>query len=130
MEIYRDLTTSGITFQAHDIRDRIARRSPYDLQVMGQKGDIKTSSYFSLVSRGRGLPHDFYITRLYEGHRQHTMVVMLQEAAWEEIDGETVAAMLREATSHFPLPARVTLDNGTVVIADYEVWKAKVLQHQ
>lgn len=66
VEIYRDLTESGIAFQAHDIRNRMARFSPYDLQVLNLKGDIKTSSYFLYVGRGQGLPHDFYITRLYE----------------------------------------------------------------
>ena len=97
---------------------------------MNLKGDIKTSFYFLLVGRGRGLPHDFYITRFYEGNRQRTLVVMLQVDAWKQIDGDTVATVLREATTQFPSPALVTLEKGTVVIADYEVWKAKVLRRQ
>lgn len=130
VEIYRDLTKSGVTFQAHDIRDRVARLSAYDLAVLNLKGDIKTSSYFLFIGRGYGLPYDFYITRLYKGKRQRTLVVMLQTNAWKEIDGDTVAALLHEVTDHFPAPVLVTLEQGVVVIAEYEVWKEKVLSHQ
>ncbi|MFQ5856665.1 MAG: hypothetical protein ACE5LU_13595 [Anaerolineae bacterium] len=76
------------------------------------------------------MPHDFYITRFYEGGRQRTLVVMLQLATWEQIDGETITSLLAEATRHFPQPARVELERGSVVIADYNVWKQKVLQRQ
>jgi hypothetical protein len=130
VEIFRDLTKSGVSFQAHDIRHRSTRLSPYDLQVLNLRGDIKASSYFLLVRRGRGLPHDFYITRLYEGRRQRTLVVMLQVTAWDEIDGDTIEALLSNTTFHFPSPVSVTLEMGTVVIVDYEVWKAKVVERQ
>lgn len=46
------------------------------------------------------------------------------------IDGDTVAALLHEVTDHFPAPVLVTLEQGVVVIAEYEVWKEKVLSHQ
>jgi hypothetical protein len=55
---------------------------------------------------------------------------MLQLTAWEEIDGETIVGLLREATGYFPAPVRVTLAQGTVVITAYDVWKAKVLSRQ
>ena len=78
--------------------------------------------------RGQDLPNDFYITRFYEGNRQRTLVVMLQLAAWDQIDGETITSLLAEATRHFPQPARIQLEAGSVVIADYNLWKQKVLQ--
>jgi len=130
VEILRDLSASGVVFRAHDIRDRRARLSPYDLEILGLRGDVKTSFYFLYVGRGQGLPHDFYITRFYEGRQQRTLVVMLQLAAWEQIDGETMTSLLAEATRHFPQPARVELERGSVVITDYNVWKQKVLQRQ
>lgn len=130
VEIFRDLSESGIVFKAHDIRDRRVRLSPYDLEILGLRGDVKTSFYFLYVGRGQGLPSDFYITRFYEGSRQRTLVVVLQLAAWEQVDGETITSLLAEATRHFPQPARVELERGSVVIADYSVWKQKVLQRQ
>jgi hypothetical protein len=130
VEIYRDLTTAGIAFEAHDIRDRDARSSPYDLKILGLRGDIKTSLYFLYVRRSRGLPHDFYVTRFYRGSHRRTLVVMLKPKAWDQIDGETVTALLEEAARAFPTPVMIELEAGTVVIAAYEVWKAKVLRRQ
>lgn len=71
VEIYRDLTRSGVVFQAHDLRDHGARLSAYDLQILNQKGDVKTSLYFLFVRRSREFAHDFYITRFYEGKRHN-----------------------------------------------------------
>ncbi len=82
------------------------------------------------MGRGQGLPNDFYITRFYEGNRKRTLVVMLQLAAWNQIDGETITSLLAEATHHFPQPVRIELELGLVVIADYNLWKQKVLQRQ
>jgi hypothetical protein len=56
VEIFRDLSASGIRFKAHDIRTRRSRLSPYDLEIMGLRGDVKTSFYFLYVGRGQGLP--------------------------------------------------------------------------
>jgi len=130
VEIFRDLSESGIRFKAHDIRTRRPRLSPYDLEIMGLRGDVKTSFYFLYVGRGQNLPNDFYITRFYEGSRQRTLVVMLQLAAWNQIDGETITSILTEATRHFPQPALIELERGSVVIADYNLWKQKILQRQ
>ncbi len=130
VEIYRDLTAAGIAFEAHDIRDRQGRLSPYDLKVLGLRGDIKTSLYFLYVGRGRGLPHDFYVTRFYEGRRRRTLIVMLKPEAWTQIDGETVAVVLEQATRVFPTAALVELEAGKIVVADYAVWKIKVLHRQ
>lgn len=130
VEVYRDLAKSGIDFQAHDIRDRQARFSAHDLVVLNLNGDVKTSTYFLFVGRGLGLAHDFYITRLYEGKHQRTLVAMLQLAAWNEIDGDTIVGLLNEATRYFPAPVLVRLEQGTIVIAEYGVWKEKVLSSQ
>ncbi|MBI1926058.1 hypothetical protein HYR99_17625 [Candidatus Poribacteria bacterium] len=130
VEIFRNLSASGIRFKAHDLRDRRTRISPYDLEILGLRGDVKTSFYFLYVGRGQGLPNDFYITRFYEANRQRTLVVMLQLAAWEQIDGETITSLLAEATRHFPQPVRIELELGSVIIADYNLWKQKVLQKQ
>ena len=40
VEILRDLTQAGITYQAHDLRNRQSRLSAYDLRVLGLYGDI------------------------------------------------------------------------------------------
>lgn len=130
VEIFQDLRWSGIVYQAHDIRNAAARLSPYDLKILDLKGDIKSSSSFLFVGRGQGLQHDFCITRLYEGHHQRTLVVMLQLEAWDKIDGETIVGLLQEVTRHFPIPTQVTLPGGTVVITDYQVWKEKVKHQQ
>ena len=130
VEIYRDLTASGIAFQAHDIRDYQARLSAYDLQILDQYGDIKTSLYFLYTKRGRHLAHDFYITRFYEGGRQRTLVVMLKPFAWEKINGDTVETTLDEATKLFPTPALVQIENRPIVLIDYNVWKERVLKQQ
>ena len=45
MTIFRDLEAAGIEFVAHDITKRAERYSPADLIVLGQTGDIKTSTY-------------------------------------------------------------------------------------
>ena len=40
VEIYRDLRKEGIAFVAHDIRNRLARFSAYDLKVLNFGGDV------------------------------------------------------------------------------------------
>ncbi len=130
VEIYRDLTKSGIDFQAHDIRKRVARFSAYDLEVLNLKGDIKTSLYFLYATRSRGLAHDFYVTRFYEGKQQRTLVVLMQPWAWEQINGDTLKALLEEASKYFPSPVMVQIENRPIVIMEYNVWKERVLQQQ
>lgn len=130
VEIYRDLTNSGVDFQAHDIRDRAARFSAYDLQILNLKGDIKTSLYFLYATRSRGLAHDFYITRIYEGRQQRTLVVLMQPYAWDQINGDIIKAILEEATKQFPSPVMVQIENSPLVIMEHNVWKERVVQKQ
>ena len=130
VEIFRDLAQSGIVFQAHDIRSYQARLSAYDLQLLEQQGDIKTSLYFLHTKRGGNLPHDFYVTRFYEGNRQRTLVVMLKPHSWKQINGDTVKTSLEQATRQFPTPAVVDIKGRPIVVIDYNVWKTKVLKVQ
>ncbi len=129
--IYRDLAKAGIQFRAHDLRSPTGRYSPYDLEVLGFRGDIRTSTYFLEAARTRGLEHDFYITRLYTPERgAETLVVLLKSSVWEEIDGETVAVALEQAAEVFPVAACVIHRGVELVVMDYEVWKEKVLIKQ
>ena len=129
--ILRDLTISGIAYDAHDLRDRQARRSPFDLVVLGFTGDIKTSTYFLHVVRLQALPADFYITRLYSrpgGVRM--LVVFLKRPAWNAIDGETLPATLTALPRVLPTVAEIEHGGQALVVAAYEDWKARVLKCQ
>lgn len=129
--IYRDLARAGIRFRAHDLRNPVGRYSPYDLEVLGFLGDVRTSTYFLQVVRTRGLEHDFYISRLdIPERRARKAVVFLKSDVWEEIDEETVPVALEQAAELFPAAARITHRGTELVVVDYEVWKEKVLIKQ
>ena len=129
--IYRDLTRAGIRFRAHDLRSPAGRYSPYDLEVLGFLGDIRTSTYFLEASRTRRLEHDFYISRLYTTERRAiTLVVLLKSGVWEEIDGETVTVALEQAAEVLPAAACVIHRGTKLIVVDYKVWKEKVLIKQ
>jgi len=55
---------------------------------------------------------------------------MLQLDAWAQIDGDTVAALLREVTQLFPTPVQIEINGKQLVITEYAVWKIKVLRRQ
>jgi len=129
--ILRDLTTSGVAFHAHDLRDRQARRSPFDLVVLGFTGDVKTSTYFLHAIRSRGLPADFYITRLYDQPgRAQIRVVFLKQPAWDAIDGETLPTTLAALPGILPTVAEIEHDGQTLIVVEYEEWKIRVLKRQ
>lgn len=130
VEVFNDLRLAGVEYQAHDIRSRQSRLSAHDLEILGQRGDIKNTLYFLQVKRSQKLPHDFYITRFYEGQKSYTLIVMLQLEIWQEIDGDTITGVLYEATRHFPRPVQVKLETGYLVVADYTIWKEKILKRQ
>ncbi len=46
MEVFQDLQSSGLLFQAHDLRKRAERYSSADLTITGLRGDIKSSTNF------------------------------------------------------------------------------------
>jgi len=130
VEIFRDLRQSGVDFTAHDPRLRSERFTPYDLIVLGFRGDVKTSTYF-LSLAGRVLRSDFYITRLWLSEvRSRTLVVFLKTPMWDEIDGETLLIAWRELESCLPQPVRIAHRGGELVVSDYGVWKEKIRAYQ
>lgn len=122
----------GVEFVAHNIRDPVERRSRSDLIVLRREGDIKTSPYFLVTARTQVLRHDFYITRLYDvQQRRYRIAVIMTEAAWRDVNGDTMsAATLEEAASLFPQAIRVNYAEGPLVIVDYHVWKQRVKTRQ
>jgi hypothetical protein len=131
LEVFRDLRASGIQFVTHDPRRRAERRSPYDLVVLRQRGDIKRTTYFLHTARTRQLICDFYIMRLYDSRRRrYESVVFLTEESWRTLDGEVVPAALESAAQALPNPVQVVFQERRFVIVPYENWKARVKQRQ
>jgi hypothetical protein len=130
VEIQRDLGQSGIEFQAHDLLKREERLSPYDISVLGFKGDIKTSLYFLQAARSRSLAHDFYITKVSGSQQAHIMVVFMQRQMWQEIDGDTLFVLLEELADNLPQACRIIQAGVELTVIDYELWKAKVQRQQ
>jgi hypothetical protein len=129
--ILRDLTTSGVQYDAHDLSDRQARRSPFDLVVLGFAGDVKTSTYFLHAVRSRGLSADFYITRLYDrSNRARLFAVFLKRPAWNAIDGETLPTTLTALPNILPTVAEIEHSGQTLIVVEYEEWKVRVLKRQ
>jgi hypothetical protein len=82
------------------------------------------------TKRSSNLPHDFYVTRFYEGNHQRLVVVMLESHAGEQINGDTIKTSVELATKQFPSPAMVQTKGRPIVIIDYNVWKTRVLKVQ
>jgi len=130
VEILRDLEQSGIQFTAHDLTQRQARLSAWDLEVLGFRGDIKRSLAFLQTARGQHLPFAFYIVRLTQTNRSRTLVVMMRQAMWDEIDGDTLLTILSRLPEVLPKTARITWADVEIIIADYTFWKQRVLKCQ
>ncbi len=130
VEILRDLAQSGVRFTAHDLTRRQERMSPWDLEVLGFRGDIKRSLFFLQTLRGRRLPHAFYIVRLTRANRSRTLVVMMRQAMWAVIDGEIILTTLSNLADVLPDAARVRIADVEVIVADYGLWKRLVRQRQ
>ena len=126
--IFRDLRRSGVSFQAHDVLDRLERYSSCDLTVSGIAGDLKTSVYF--VQTGVSLAHDFYIVRLQLRRRTYTLVVLLQPLVWERIDGDTMEASLETLDDFLPAPVRIEHRDHALVVIEYDDWKERILRLQ
>lgn len=131
VEIFQDLTASHLDFKAHDLRVRTERLSPVDLVMASFRGDVKTSTYFLAQQRHPDPAIDFYITRAWlPTSRVQTLVVFLKPAMWQEIDGETLQAMLTTLEQVLPHPGSVQIETQTVIVVDYEVWKEKIRIYQ
>lgn len=130
VEILRDLAQSGVQFIAHDLTKRQERMSPWDLEVLGFRGDIKRSLFFLQTLRGRRLPYTFYIVRLTQARRSRTLVVMMRQAMWAAIDGETILTTLSNLADVLPDTCRVRISGVEIIVADYGLWKRLVRQRQ
>jgi hypothetical protein len=129
--VYHDLSAAGVAFIAHDIIDPEQRRLSYDLLVGSWRGDVKTSLYFLATARTQTLRHDFYITRLYDPEqRQRIWAVIMQPEVWAAINGKTQAADLGQAHRRFPAVSHFYHRSRRLVVAAYQVWKAKILIYQ
>ena len=131
IEIFRDLEAASIHYTSHDLRVREQRFSPCDLTVSSMTGDIKNTTYFLYVARSFPLTCDFYITRLYDtATGRYVRIVVLTDEAWHRINGDIVRSDLARVAQLLPQIVGVTFLGYDLVVADYEVWKQKVLQRQ
>ena len=118
-------------FPGNHLRVREQRFSSCDLTVSSMTGDIKNTTYFLYVARSFPLTCDFYITRLYNtATGRYVRIVVLTDAAWHRINGDMVRSDLAQAAQWLPQVVGVTFLGYDLVVADYEVWKQKVLQRQ
>jgi hypothetical protein len=131
LEIFRNLNASGVAFVAHDLSKQEERRSPYDLVVMQQVGDIKHTTYFLYSARSLPLNRDFYITRLYHSQRRRYLtIVLMTKSAWSALNGEVVTVSLETAADFFPKPVQILFEGRHFVIVPFDLWKEKVKQRQ
>jgi hypothetical protein len=119
VEIFRDLRAAGIEFHAHDVTDRRERLSPFDLIVLGLRGDIKYSTWFLTVEDARLAGLDFFITRLYDEHGAGWLrVVLLTPLAQKVFDAVPEAKLA--------LPQEALANAVQLQLTRYEDWKACV----
>lgn len=130
IEIQRDLSAQGIRFEAHDLRKREERLTPYDIAVLGYAGDIKTSVYFLQAARTRRVPHDFVITRVQGRQGLRTLVVFMKSDMWQAIDGDTLLVQLEEIVDTLPQAARIEHQGLQLIVIDYAEWKNRVRARQ
>jgi len=130
VEMIRDLQAAGISFTAHDLRDKKQRFSRTDIRIQNWEGDIKSSMYFLHVERTWGLENDFYITQIFDAQGFRRRVVILQQAVWEEINGETKACRLSNLAETLPTPGHFEHLGKQLVIVDYGLWKQQVKEYQ
>lgn len=129
--IMRDLQANRIAFKMHDIRNQADRYSPADLVVQNLLGDIKSSIYFLQWQWQGELRNDFYITRLFEKGREHTLVVFQKPSAWDSIEGgDTTPGTLETILDLLPTPIEIKLRGIILIVVDYETWKDMVRQKQ
>ena len=131
VEILRDLAQSGVSFRAHDPRQRAERYAPADCTIGAWTGDVKSSAYFFLTARSASLPHDFYVSRYYDSTaRQRHRMVILKRYVWEQINGETRPVSFPHWPDLLLHPLRFAFAGQDLIAVDYEVWKEKVRQYQ
>ena len=128
---FRDLKHSGIEFVAHDLTKRDERFSPYDLTVLGFRGDVKTSTYFLHAARSYPLTNDFYLVRIYDMVRRMWLdIAMLKPTMWMVLDGDTMLCELDDVASLLPAPLQLIVRDEVLVVITYAEWKQRVLRLQ
>jgi hypothetical protein len=110
------------------------RRSPFDLALLGFRGDIKTSTYFLEAARTTELFCDFYITRFFKlSGVQRTWVTFLQERFWAVI-ADTTLPITPIATTDLAIDQsavyQIKSGRKTWLILDYDIWKRLVANVQ
>ena len=71
-------------------------------------------------------PHSSPVTAT----ERYVRIVVLTDDAWHRINGDMVRSDLARAAQCLPQVVDVTFLGYDLVVADYEVWKQKVLQRQ
>ena len=129
--VFRDLEASGIQFIPHDPRLEEERYAPNDFYLGEFRGDVKSSIYFleDLVTLQPTV--DLYISRLYDSQRRrYQRVVFMKEQVWKHINGDTIPGAVPQAPVLFPQVISFTFRGQDWVLAEYGMWKAKMLQFQ
>jgi hypothetical protein len=129
--VFRDLEASGIQFIPHDLRLEEERYTPNDFYLGEFRGDVKSSIYFleDLVALQPTV--DLYISRLYDSRRRrYQRVVFMKERVWKHINGDTIPGAVPQAPGLFPQVISFTFRGQDWVLAEYGVWKDKMLQFQ
>ena len=52
--------------------------------------------------------------------------VIMQESAWNEINGETVPTTLELSFNVFPHAGEISVRGQRLIVVEYELWKAKI----
>jgi len=131
LTVFRDLEASGIQFIPHDPRLEEERYAPNDFYLGEFRGDVKSSIYFLEDMVALQPTVDLYISRLYDSRRRrYHRVVFMKERVWKRINGNTIPGSVSQAPDLFPRVICFTIRGQRWVLAEYDVWKARVLQFQ
>ena len=127
IEVFRDLSNSNIRYSSHNLLDPYERRSPFDLVLLGFRGDIKTSTYFLGAVRTTELLCDFYITRLFDAKgKRRTWVTFLQEQFWtviRDVNLPVISMVLDDLVATKSGVFQVKVNQNTLIMLDYHIWK-------
>ncbi|MCI0398293.1 MAG: hypothetical protein L0332_11795 [Chloroflexi bacterium] len=94
------------------------------------QGDIKNSLYFLQSGRRLGVRHDFYISRFRDQEADRVIIVLMQPAAWEQINGEAEPTTWATVKVNMPPVASVSHQGRKVILVEYETWKVRVRRRQ
>ncbi|MCA9979641.1 MAG: hypothetical protein KDD89_02370 [Anaerolineales bacterium] len=128
VEIFHDLTHSGIQFEAHDLSLKQERFSPGDLKIGSLLGDIKSSLYFVRLKSISS--HDFFIVRLYIGRQRYTIAVLLKEEVWTLFNGDVLFGNWDTLSQNLSSPVKIETGNMVFVALDFDEWKRRVRRWQ